>query len=118
MIKGCAVLAAILFILVLIARCGATNDVQPWSGNWSDPTADVIRVLAAKGVRGCGEFYQKRNAKFEGDYAVACTHTPDGRAAWTGYEVFAGTGEVMGPDLTAVYMQFGGPPRELTKDDN
>ena len=115
---GCLVVVGIL----LLGTCaffssGEDKFTEPWSGSWSDPTAEVTQTLAAKGIRGCGEFYQKKNAKFEGDFAVACTRTPDGKLAWTGYEVFVGTREVMGPDLTAVYTQFGGPPRQLTKDD-
>jgi len=90
-----------------------------WSGKWTDPTADVIRTLTAKGVRGCGEFYEKENTTSHADYAVACSEMPDGsgRTAWVGYEVFPEIGEVLGPDLTAVYTKFGGPPRAFTKDD-
>jgi hypothetical protein len=84
---------------------------------WSEPTPDVMRVLAQNGIRGCGEFYQKASPDHTGEFAVACTHLPDGRASWTGYLVWVGIDKVEGPDLTAVYQHFGGPPRQLTKDD-
>ena len=107
-----------LLLLLTVTSCGpaATNE-EMWARRWSNPTGEVMRALATAGVRGCGEFYQKENTRHDGDFAVACTHTPDGRLGWTGYEVFSVTGKVLGPDLTAVYMQFGGPPRQLTKDD-
>jgi hypothetical protein len=78
-----------------------------------------MSALAAKGVQGCGEFYEKENALYHADYAVACAEMPDnsGRLWWTGYEVFPETGEILGPDLTAVDARFGGPPRAWTKDE-
>ena len=105
--------------LAAVAACTPATNEEMWSRSWSGPTPEVMRVLAANGVRGCGEFYQKENATSSGDFAVACSRMPDGsgRAAWVGYEVFTNSRQVLGPDLTAVYMQFGGPPRELTRAD-
>jgi hypothetical protein len=108
-----------LMTILTLASCSAPSNEEMWSNPWSNPTANVMRVLAKNGVKGCGEFYQKANTRSNGDYAVACSRMPDGtdRPAWVGYEVFIHSQEVLGPDLTAVYTQFGGPPRQLTKDD-
>lgn len=110
----------IVALATSVLACGpAPTNEEMWAAPWSEPTPEVMRALAAKSIRGCGEFYQKQNTAANGDYAVACSRMPDGSGtpAWVGYEVFIHTGEVLGPDLTAVYTQFGGPPRELTKDD-
>jgi hypothetical protein len=109
----------VIAVLALSACSPPATNEEMWAGRWTEPTPDVMRALAAKDIRGCGEFYQKANTSSNGDYAVACSRMPDGsgRAAWVGYEVFVHSGEVLGPDLTAVYTQFGGPPRELTKED-
>lgn len=107
-------------LFLLLSGCGSSpTDQQMWSRSWGEPTGDVMRALAAKGIQGCGEFYEKENATSHADYAVACSEMPDGsgHAAWVGYEVFPEIGEVLGPDLTAVYTKFGGPPGALTNDD-
>lgn len=63
--------------------------------------------------------YQKESTEGRGEFAVACTQMPDGtgREAWVGYQVFVYTGKVLGPDLTAVYTKFGGPPHDLAEGD-
>ena len=102
------VLSALLF------ACGApATDKEMWSKDWSEPTSDVMVALAKAHVQGCGEFYQKENAKFSGDFAVACNRMPDesGKPAWVGYEVWPSIDKIQGPDMTAVWMHFGGPPR-------
>jgi hypothetical protein len=117
-----------LIILAAVVMCTGNDGSNPTSSapstsaeqyatEWQDPTPEVMRVLAKNRVRGCGEFYQKASRQFTGEYAVACTRTPDGRAGWVGYLVWTGTEKVQGPDLTAVYTQFGGPPRQLTQGD-
>jgi hypothetical protein len=106
-----------LLLTLTVGGCSAPTDQEMWSRPWTQPTVEVARTLAAQGVKGCGEYYQKENTTSIGDYAVACTRMPDGRLNWVGYEVFPATGKVMGPDETAIYMQFGGSPRTLTKKD-
>jgi hypothetical protein len=111
--------SAAFSILLLVAGCHATTDKERWAGKWVEPTPEVMLALAQNHVKGCGEFYQKASTVDPSDYAVACTHTGDGsgRAGWTGYEVFPSRNEVLGPDVTAVWIKFGGEPRPLTKDD-
>lgn len=106
--------------VMVLGSCGeAISDADRWSGTWQRPTGEVVRALAMNRIAGCGEFYQKESTVTPGDFAVACTNMPDGtgRAAWVGYEVFVPSNRVLGPDLTAVYMTFGGPPRVLTQAD-
>ena len=109
----------IVLTMLVLGACSAPSNEEMWSKPWSKPTGEVMRVLAKNGVRGCGEFYQKENTRSNGDFAVACSRMPDGsgRPAWVGYEVFVHSEEVLGPDLTAVYSQFGGPPRMLEKEE-
>ncbi len=99
---------------VLLGSCGEppSSDEQ-WSSNWQEPTGDVMRALAENSIRGCGEFYQKENIGYSGEYAVACNRMPDGsgQPAWVGYQVWPGISKVEGPDMAAVHMTFGGPPR-------
>jgi hypothetical protein len=104
----------VVSVAALIGSCGATpTDAQQWSQDWSDPSPEVAIALAKNSVRGCGEFYQKENAEYPGEFAVACNRMPDGsgRAAWVAYQVWIPSEKVLGPDLTAVHMKFGGPPR-------
>jgi hypothetical protein len=70
-------------------------------------------ALGKHGAKGCGEFYQKANAHYPGEFAVACNRLPDGsgRVGWVGYQVWIPSGEVLGPDMSAVFTKFGGPPR-------
>lgn len=108
-----------LLLALALSSCspGPTMQETYSKVEWSEPTTGVMRVLAKNSIRGCGEFYQKANPDYAGEYAIACTRLPDGRASWAGYLVWVGIDKVEGPDLTAVYMKFGGPPRELTKKD-
>lgn len=97
-------------LLLALSACGAAPTLQEmYSGPWTDPSPAVIRTLAANGVRGCGEAYQKANTRYEGEFAVACTRTPDGSPAWVVYLVWTGRSQVVGPDLTAAWT-IGGPP--------
>ena len=99
-------------LILALSACGPAATLEEmYSGPWSNPTPDVMRVLAKNSVRGCGEFYQKKNTQFTGEYLVACNRMPDGsgRAAWVVYLVWTGTEQVQGPDYTAVYKI--GPPR-------
>ena len=101
-------------LVICLSACGPAPTMQEmYSGAWAAPTPDVMRTLATNGVRGCGEFYQKANSRYQGEFAVACNRMPDGsgRPAGVGYLVWTGSGQVQGPDLTAVWMHFGGPPR-------
>ena len=111
-----------LFTLGLLglASCGPAPSVGEdyKTVSWKQPSNDVMITLGKNHIRGCGEFYQKANPHQQGEYAVACTRRPDGTVPeWVGYLVWTGTGAVEGPDMTAVYTQFGGPPRQFTKDD-
>ena len=69
-------------------------------------------TLAKNSIEGCGEFYQKMNTHYQGEFAVGCTR--DG-ANWDGYLVWPMTGKVLGPDLALVW-QIGGPPYPASKD--
>lgn len=98
-------LLSVLVLTTLIA-CGSGNGpagggtAAEYPGPWSSPTPEVMRTLAQNGVQGCGEFYQKRHASSSGEYLVACNEQG---IAWTGYLVWTGSGEVMGPDRTIIY---------------
>lgn len=111
---------AALLLTIAVTGCGSPpTDQQMWSAPWTEPTSEVMRILARNQAKGCGEFYQKENSTSKGDFAVACSAMPDGSGlpGWVGYEVFVPQEDVLGPDYTAVFQKFGGPPRELTKDD-
>jgi hypothetical protein len=99
---------------IFLSACGApATDEEQWAGIWVEPTSEVMQTLARNSVRGCGEFYQKENKAYKGEFAVACNRPPDGsgKPGWVGYQVWVGSGDVEGPDMSAVYMKFGGPPR-------
>ena len=101
-------------LAAMVGACRASpTEAEQWSGLWTEPTSEVMVTLAKHSVRGCGEFYQKVNSAFRGEYAVACNRMPDGSGtpAWVGYQVWTGSGDVLGPDLTAVFTKFGGPPK-------
>jgi hypothetical protein len=104
----------VLILAAIAGGCGATpTEAEQWSGSWTEPTSEVMAMLAKHSVRGCGEFYQKANSAYRGEYAVACNRMPDGsgKPAWVGYQVWTGSGDVLGPDPTAVFTKFGGPPK-------
>ena len=104
-----------LLCLVALSACSPPpSNEEMWSGAWTEPTPEVMMVLAKDGLLGCGEFYQKANTSYHGEYAVACNRMPDGsgQPAWVGYQVWTGSEQVEGPDMTAVWAQFGGPPRD------
>lgn len=121
---GCVVLTAGLLIAFLsvvtswLRSCTAYLNTpaptleQQYSGEWQDPTSDVMITLGRNSIRGCGEFYQKESKTFRGEYAVVCTQMPDGsgRAQWVGYLVWPRINKVEGPDYLFVY-KVGGPPR-------
>lgn len=96
-----------------LAACSPPPSTKDqYSGPWNEATGNVAVTLAHNQIRGCGEFYQKRNSHYQGEYAVACTRMPDGsdHAAWVGYLVWPAIDKVQGPDLIFVW-NIGGPPR-------
>jgi len=105
--------AIVLNSLVVVSCDEPPTSEEQWESSWRKPTGGVMRALAENSVRGCGEFYQKKNTAYSGEYAVACNRMPDGsgKPAWVGYLVWPAIGKVEGPDLAAVHMTFGGPPR-------
>ena len=63
----------------------------PWLTDWH---RGIAQALAAKRVRGCGEFRYRPHTASSGEFLVRCT--ADGRL-WTTYLVWPSVGDVMGP---------------------
>lgn len=98
---------AILVSGLSLSACGPPPTyAEQYPGAWREPSTDVMRTLAKRGTRGCGEFYQKPHVSSRGEYVIACTR--DGRI-WRGYLVWTGSEQVLGPDDALVY-QVGGAP--------
>lgn len=77
---------------------------------WEEPSGEVAVALGRNGIKGCGEFYQKRSSDGSSEYFVACTRNQIGQDEWVGYLVWPNIDEVTGPDRSAIY-RLGGPPR-------
>lgn len=68
---------------------------EDYRGEWrSNSPNNIIRVLSANNVRGCGEFHHKPSTRNSGEYLVYCT--PDGRN-WTAYIVWPNVNRISGP---------------------
>lgn len=51
-----------ILILSSISGCSEPKKItEVYSGEWEEPSTDVILTLAKNQVRGCGEFYQKES---------------------------------------------------------
>lgn len=101
-----AILAA---FTVSISSCQERRTLsEEFPGDWGSPSQAVISTLAHNGVRGCGEFYQKRYFDGSDEYIVACTR--DGNV-WTVWRVWTGSKQVLGPDPAAIIGLGGAPDR-------
>jgi hypothetical protein len=97
-----------IFMTTLTLGCGPPKSLaEEFPGEWQEPTGDVMRTLAQNGVKGCGEFYQKRAAEYSTEYMVACTRDGD---TWTAWRVWTSSNDVLGPDPAAIW-KLGGPPK-------
>lgn len=72
-----------------------------------------MRTLAMNGAQGCGEFYEKANTRYSGEFAVACTET--NACQWQGYLVWPAINKIEGPDPLLVFG-VGGVPRQPGDD--
>lgn len=98
--------ASLLISLALFGCAEPTPIGEEFSGNWRQPSSQVMGALAKARISGCGEFYQKPSTVDQNSYVVACTRD---RKKWVGYMVWPNIDSVLGPDTTLVY-QVGGPP--------
>lgn len=103
-----------LALVGLLAGCGGPPKTQSeeYPGAWSEPSAEVIRVLASNSVRGCGEFYQKASSygpEF-GEFLLYCTR--DGKT-WVAWKVWTHTNKVLGPDPNFVHTSGITPPEGI-----
>lgn len=70
------------------------TSTTPPKVHWEDPIDEVSRTLTAGGARGCGLYKMLPWDSDRRAYTVFCTR--DGKE-WRQYEVFMGSGEVLGP---------------------
>lgn len=97
----------VLLAALYVAGCEAPPEpAEEFSGNWREPTGEVMRTLASNGIEGCGEFYQKESTTSANTFAVACTRD---QRIWKAYMVWPAIDEVMGPD-DMFLVKLGGPP--------
>src|SRR3954470_1429989 len=98
----------LLLACALTASCARSPTLQEqYSGAWQQPSSDVMRTLAANNAHGCGEFFEKTNSQYPGEYAVACTET--NACQWRAYLVWPAINKIEGPDPLLVF-EIGGVP--------
>lgn len=90
--------ALVILGFLAVAGCGKSRDIplserypSPWQ---EDLNMDITKALASKDIRGCGWYKYRESSNNRGEYLVYCTS--DG-SNWTGYLVWANTGDVIGP---------------------
>jgi hypothetical protein len=64
----------------------------------------ISRTLAAKNVRGCGQYKYRESSKNRGEYLVHCTS--DGKN-WTAYLVWPNISEITGPHAPSSEPEAG-----------
>jgi hypothetical protein len=95
--------------MLLVGACSEPVPIaEQYSGEWQQPTPNVIRALMHNGVTGCGEFYQKESTTHSSEFFVAC---PDDRGNWYSYLVWPNINSVQELGITAVWG-IGGPPSD------
>lgn len=79
---------------------------EQYPGAWLEPSSGVMGLLWQKGIRGCGQFYEKSHVAGEGRYLVACTADGDN---WVGHKVNLWTKYVSSADATLIDRAGGAP---------
>ena len=64
---------------------------EPWREEFN---VGITKTLAAKHIKGCGQYKYRESSKDKGEYLVHCTS--DGKN-WTAYLVWPNINEVTGP---------------------